>query len=143
MTTTALDVGGHQWTYRDSYARGSQWIDEPPCRFVDCGHAFATGVLLEARAAAQAKRELDLLVRQAPRRARRRIGDRVEDVVVWSEQGDQLIVANGEIVPVDGRLQSTGVFDESALTGESVPVERAPVTMSAAVSSTLEECRTD
>ena len=39
--------------------------------------------------------------------------------------GDRLLVKHGEVVPVDGFLASgNGVFDESALTGESKPMER-------------------
>jgi heavy metal translocating P-type ATPase len=38
--------------------------------------------------------------------------------------GDRLLVGTGEIVPVDGRLLSSAVLDESALTGEPLPVER-------------------
>jgi heavy metal translocating P-type ATPase len=34
------------------------------------------------------------------------------------------MVGPGEVVPVDGRLTQAGVFDESALTGEPMPVER-------------------
>jgi heavy metal translocating P-type ATPase len=86
---------------------------------------LASGQLLEARAATQARRELSLLVERAPRSARRVVegGVReipVEDVVV----GDLLLVGTGEIVPVDGRLRSSAVLDESALTGEPLPVER-------------------
>ena len=86
---------------------------------------LASGQLLEARAAARARRELSLLVHRAPRTAKRRIEGGVaevpvDDVVV----GDLLIVGTGEIVPVDGRLRSVAVLDESALTGEAMPVER-------------------
>ncbi|NMM34357.1 MAG: heavy metal translocating P-type ATPase [Phycicoccus sp.] len=86
---------------------------------------LASGQLLEARAAARARRELSLLVERAPRTARRRFEDSVieipvDDVVV----GDLLLVGTGEIVPVDGRLRSPAVLDESALTGEPLPVER-------------------
>src|SRR5680860_816066 len=86
---------------------------------------LASGQLLEARAAARARRELSLLVERAPRTARRRVEDGVveipvDDVVV----GDLLHVGTGEIVPVDGRLRSPAVLDESALTGEPLPVER-------------------
>jgi heavy metal translocating P-type ATPase len=68
---------------------------------------------------------LSLLVQRAPRTARRHVGGAVvevpvDDVVI----GDRLLVGTGEIVPVDGRLLSTAVLDESALTGEPLPVER-------------------
>ncbi len=57
---------------------------------------LASGQLLEARAAARARRELSLLVERAPRTARRRV-DRgvveipVDDVAV----GDRLLVGTG------------------------------------------------
>ena len=39
--------------------------------------------------------------------------------------GDMLLVASGDVVPVDGRVASgIAVLDESALTGEARPVER-------------------
>jgi len=86
---------------------------------------LATGQLLEARAQARAARELTLLVDRAPRTARvRRDG---EVAVVDADHvlvGDVLVVGPGEITPVDGRLLTPGVFDESALTGEPLPVER-------------------
>jgi heavy metal translocating P-type ATPase len=87
---------------------------------------LATGRLLDARAEARAQRDLRLLVERAPRRARRRVGDsEVEDVALDQVQvGDRLVVAAGEIVPVDGRLLTPAVLDESALTGEPLPVGR-------------------
>jgi heavy metal translocating P-type ATPase len=86
---------------------------------------LATGVLLEARAAARARRELSLLVGRAPRIARRHTAAGVVEIPVGEvARGDRLLVGSGEIVPVDGRLRSLGVFDESALTGEPMPVER-------------------
>ncbi|MGZ8721433.1 MAG: heavy metal translocating P-type ATPase [Aeromicrobium sp.] len=86
---------------------------------------LASGQLLEARAAARARRELSLLVERAPRTARRRIEGAVVEVPVDDVVlGDRLLVGTGEIVPVDGRLLSTATLDESALTGEPLPVER-------------------
>ena len=42
------------------------------------------------------------------------------------EIGDILLVKPGEVVPLDGiLLSSSGTFDESSLTGESLPVERS------------------
>ena len=88
---------------------------------------LASGQLLEARAAARARRELSLLVERAPRTARRLVeGGVVEIPVDEVVVGDLLLVGTGEIVPVDGRLRSTAVLDESALTGEPLPVERFP-----------------
>jgi heavy metal translocating P-type ATPase len=86
---------------------------------------LASGQLLEARAAARARRELSLLVERAPRTARRMVeGGVVEIPVDEVVVGDLLLVGTGEIVPVDGRLRSLAVLDESALTGEAMPVER-------------------
>jgi heavy metal translocating P-type ATPase len=86
---------------------------------------LATGQLLEARAAARAHRELSMLVERAPRTAWRRVeGTIVEIPVDDVVAGDRLLVGTGQIVPVDGRLLSAATLDESALTGEPLPVER-------------------
>jgi heavy metal translocating P-type ATPase len=87
---------------------------------------LASGQLLEARAADRARRDLSLLAERAPRTARRRTDDGVVAIAVDKVAvRDRLVVGTGEIVPVDGRLLSTAVLDESALTGEALPVERA------------------
>lgn len=87
---------------------------------------LATGQLLEARAQARAARELTKLVNRAPRFARVRRQEVVTQVPVDEVViGDVVTVGSGEVTPVDGRLLTTGVFDESALTGEPLPVERA------------------
>ncbi|HET7762673.1 MAG TPA: heavy metal translocating P-type ATPase, partial [Phycicoccus sp.] len=86
---------------------------------------LASGRLLEARAEARAHRELSLLVERAPRSARRRGPDGVEEVPVDRvARGDHVLVGTAEVVPVDGRLTGPAVLDESALTGEPLPVER-------------------
>lgn len=88
---------------------------------------LATGQLLEARAEARAQRELRLLLERSPRTARRRVGDEVVEIPVDEVAvGDRLLVRTGDIVPVDGRLLTPGTLDESALTGEPLPVERPP-----------------
>ncbi len=87
---------------------------------------LTTGRVLEARAQARAQRELTLLVARAPRTARRIDGDEYTVVPVDDVRpGDRLLVASGEVVPVDGRVLGAGSFDESSLTGEADPVERA------------------
>lgn len=87
---------------------------------------LASGVLLEARAGARARRELNLLVARAPRTARRHEEGGLREVPVEEVlRGDTLLVGTGEVVPVDGRLRGAALLDTSALTGESLPVQRS------------------
>ncbi|WP_330182063.1 heavy metal translocating P-type ATPase [Nocardia sp. NBC_01503] len=89
---------------------------------------LAGGRALDAAAERRASRDLRALLEHAPRSARRRIGDEV--MVIPLDQvtvGDVLVVAAGEVVPVDGRILNTvAVLDESVLTGEPLQVERGP-----------------
>ena len=87
---------------------------------------LATGGELEARASARAGRELSALLSRAPKVVHRVDGDKLMTQTIDSVRvGDILIVAPGEVVPVDGLLASdAAVFDESALTGETALVER-------------------
>lgn len=83
------------------------------------------GQRLEEYAGSRARRELSQLVERMPRSVHRREGSTVvtrplEDV----QPGDLLLVRPGEVIPVDGMLRSDALLDESALTGEAVPVER-------------------
>jgi heavy metal translocating P-type ATPase len=87
---------------------------------------LASGRALEAWAAGRARRDLHALLERAPRTARR-YRDRVLETVPLEAvaPGDLLLVAPGELVPVDGTIAGTAaVLDESALTGEARPVER-------------------
>jgi heavy metal translocating P-type ATPase len=87
---------------------------------------YSGGNVLEDFAVARAERDLRALVDRAPRIAHRRIGDAVEDVPIDAvEVGDALLVLAGEVVPVDGNVVSdNALIDESALTGEPLPVTR-------------------
>ena len=86
-----------------------------------------SGQYLEERAQARAERELHLLAQRAPRIARRVDGEEVHEIDVdLIAPGDTLLLAAGDIVPADGRLTEPGTFDESVLTGESLPVRRQP-----------------
>src|SRR5512143_447165 len=88
---------------------------------------LASGRELERRAAARARRDLSALLARAPRTAHVRVGDTLTDVPLDQVQvGDRLLVRPGEVVPVDGLLAEPAVLDESALTGEPLPVERHP-----------------
>ncbi|HZO97968.1 MAG TPA: heavy metal translocating P-type ATPase [Gaiellaceae bacterium] len=85
---------------------------------------LAGGNALEERAGRRARRELTALVSRAPRVATLVRGEALEEVPVEQvAAGDLVLVRAGEVVPVDGVLESAeAVVDESALTGESLPV---------------------
>ena len=80
---------------------------------------------LEQLAARRARRELRALLARAPRTAHRREDGRFVDADVSDiAAGDVLLVKQGEVIPTDGVLSTTrATLDESALTGESRPVE--------------------
>ncbi|WP_442579286.1 heavy metal translocating P-type ATPase [Mesorhizobium sp. ASY16-5R] len=87
---------------------------------------YAGGNVLEEFAVARAERDLKSLVDRTPRIAHRRSAGNVDDVPVDDLAiGDLLLVRGGEVIPVDGVIASPdAVLDESALTGEPVPVHR-------------------
>lgn len=86
---------------------------------------LSSGQALETYADRRAHRELSALLARAPQRVTRyEDGMLVERSIDDVRPGDRLFVKSGEVVPVDGVLLSDAVFDESALTGESRPVER-------------------
>ena len=84
------------------------------------------GKTMEARAKGKTSDAITKLMNLAPKTATvERNG--VESVIPVEEVqlGDVLIVKAGESVPVDGVvLEGTSSVDESALTGESIPVEK-------------------
>jgi heavy metal translocating P-type ATPase len=88
---------------------------------------LASGRTLEARAAGRAQRELRALLARAPRVVHRyEAGELTAPPIDEVVRGDLLLVLPGEVVPVDGLVESEGaVLDESALTGEPLPVTRA------------------
>jgi heavy metal translocating P-type ATPase len=86
---------------------------------------LSTGVALEAYADRRAHEELSSLLERAPRTVTRyEGGELMTRPIDEVQQGDRLLVKTGEVVPVDGVMGGDGVLDESALTGESRPVER-------------------
>jgi heavy metal translocating P-type ATPase len=86
----------------------------------------AGGGALEKFAEARARRALTALLSRAPRIAHRRDGDALVDIDVADiRPGDTLVIKAGELVPVDGAIDGPAELDESALTGEPLPVARA------------------
>jgi heavy metal translocating P-type ATPase len=82
------------------------------------------GNALELAASRRSRRELAALLARAPQSALLRRGDELLEVPVDRVRvGDLVLVRAGEVVPVDGVVEGAGgVVDESALTGEPVPV---------------------
>ena len=85
---------------------------------------LAGGNGLEDSANRRARRELTALVERAPHVAVVRRGDTLTEIPIDDVQtGDIVLVRAGEVVPVDGLVEGDeAVVDESALTGEPLPV---------------------
>ncbi len=88
---------------------------------------ITVGKMLEARSKGRTTDALKSLMRLAPKTARL-LKDGSETVVPVEQvrAGDEFAVRPGENVPVDGVvLEGISAVDESALTGESIPVDKA------------------
>jgi Cd2+/Zn2+-exporting ATPase len=87
---------------------------------------FLLGERLESFAASRARRGVTALMALKPEEAVRLNGNVRETVPLSAlRPGDRIEVAAGSRLPADARLLSPfASFDESALTGESVPVDR-------------------
>ncbi len=88
---------------------------------------YAGGQYLESFAERQANREMTALLARVPRTAVRHRDHKLEEVPLDAiVPGDRLLVRQGDVVPVDGIVaQNLAVLDQSALTGESLPVQVA------------------
>ena len=86
------------------------------------------GKFLETRAKGRTGDAIRALMDLSPKTAAvRREGELVEIPVEDVQVGDIVIVRSGGAIPVDGTvLEGRGSVDQSALTGESVPVEKLP-----------------
>jgi Cu+-exporting ATPase len=87
------------------------------------------GQVLELRAREKTGSAIRALLNLAPKTARRIGADGQDEEVPLDEVhvGDRLRVRPGESIPVDGLvIEGRGAVDESMVTGESLPVEKAP-----------------
>lgn len=88
---------------------------------------YAGGKYLENFADRRARREMTALLARVPRTAVRYRNGTLEQVAIEAiVPGDRLVMRRGDVVPVDGTVAAGfAVLDQSALTGESLPVELA------------------
>jgi heavy metal translocating P-type ATPase len=84
---------------------------------------YAGGQLLEDFAANRARADMRALLARVPKTALRYQDGHLEEVAIDAiRPGDRLLIRQGDIVPVDGRISSgKALLDLAALTGESVP----------------------
>ena len=88
---------------------------------------ITVGKMLEARSKGRTTDALKSLMRLAPKTATVLRDGREETVGIEKVmRGDRFIVRPGESIPVDGIvIEGTSAVNESALTGESIPVDKA------------------
>lgn len=88
---------------------------------------LASGRALETWAEGRAHAQLGALLARAPHEAHVIDEDGTQRTVNLEQVtvGSRILVRSGEVVPLDGTLATSGTFDESALTGEPLPVLRS------------------
>lgn len=89
---------------------------------------ITVGKMLEARSKGKTTDALRSLMKLAPKMATIiRDDEEIRVPVEQVQKGDIFVVRPGESIPVDGTIEEgTGAVDESALTGESIPVDKGP-----------------
>ena len=89
---------------------------------------ITVGKMLEARSKGKTTDALRSLMKLAPKTAvLLRSGQEVTVPIEQVRRGDVFVVHPGENIPVDGVvLEGESAVNESALTGESIPVDKAP-----------------
>ena len=87
---------------------------------------YAGGQYLESFAERRASREMTALLARVPRTAVRHLNGKLEEIDLNAiEPGDRLLIRQGDVVPVDGTVvEGLAVLDQSALTGEFMPVQQ-------------------
>lgn len=85
------------------------------------------GKYFEAKSKGKTKASLENLINLAPKKATRIVDGRQEIVDVDQiNKGDIILIKPGDSIPVDGVIvEGSSVVDESAITGESIPVTKS------------------
>jgi heavy metal translocating P-type ATPase len=85
---------------------------------------YSGGTFLESFAQGRARREMSDLLSRVPRTATRHRNGGLDEVPLDDiAPGDLLLIRQGDVAPVDGTVEGgSAMLDQSALTGESMPV---------------------
>ncbi len=141
LAAAACGLGYALWSAADSVRRGRVSVDVIALLALAGAMAvrellaaavisvmLTSGRSLEAWAAERARHDLNALLARAPRTAKRYRGGSLETVSLEEiAVGDLLLVAPGDVLPVDGTVTAAvAVLDESAITGEARPAEHEP-----------------
>ena len=88
---------------------------------------YSGGTFLESFAQGRARRAMSDLLSRVPRTATRHRDGGLDDVPLDDiVPADLLLIRQGDVAPVDGTVESArAILDQSALTGESMPVRLA------------------
>lgn len=134
--STAAMLYGIVAIYRILWSFGHGRIDEAAAFGSDLYFESAAMILtlitlgkfLETRAKGKTSDAITKLIQLRPQTAIvLREDEEVEIPIAQVQKGDILILKAGQTVPTDGIvLEGSGAIDESALTGESIPVEKLP-----------------
>lgn len=101
-----------------------QWIEGAILLFL-----FSLSGALEHYALDKSRNAIHSLLKLRPSQAHRILPDGSEETVSIEELtiGDIIVVKPGEYIPIDGRIKKgETTVDQAAITGESVPVNKAP-----------------
>jgi len=141
LVTAACGLGYALWSAADGIRHGRLGVDLiallAVAGAVAVGELLAAAVIsvmltsgrfLESWAAERARHDLNALLARAPGTARRYRAGSLETVPLDAiTPGDVLLVAPGDVLPVDGIVTAgVAVLDESALTGEARPADHGP-----------------
>ena len=137
LGSTAATVYGVYALYRIAYALGAGDVHGAHAAGMDLYFESAAMILtlitlgkyFEARAKGRTTDAIATLMDLAPKTAVRVSADGTQEQILADDvrEGDVLAVRAGEGVPVDGVVvDGAASVDESAITGESVPVDKAP-----------------
>ncbi|MBM7711711.1 heavy metal translocating P-type ATPase [Enterococcus xiangfangensis] len=86
---------------------------------------FCLSGTLEEYATNKSKKEITALMNVTPNEALKICGtEHIATPVEKINVGDLVFVPKGQAIPIDGRMLNASLIDESAISGESVPVEK-------------------